>query len=197
MKIRVSPSLAIIDIFLCVLIPIYLLIQTLIGLDAGERFLAIVYLLLLIRIIRNDKEYLALIRIHENQITSSYFLKERCVVSFSICVYISFFQEEIRSAPNEKYHVMVSNSPIPDFEPNTRFEAYDRSKQIIFPDTEKTRQAIAPLLASEFCILQGDDPPPVEELRKKKEKKEEPPVVKREKSPDDPPPFTGKWNGRF
>jgi len=69
------------------------------------------------------------------------------------------------------------------------------STQIIFPDTEKTRQAFAPLLASEFCVLQSGDPPPVESLWKKK--KEELPTVKREKSPDDPLPFNGKWNGRF
>lgn len=66
---------------------------------------------------------------------------------------------------------MVSNSPIPSFEHTTRLTTYDRSKQIIFPDTEKTRQAIAPLLASEFSILQGDSPPPVETLLKRKKKR--------------------------
>ena len=137
------------------------------------------------------------IKISQKAVTSALFFKKHCAVFFDRPVYVSFFSELYfwvdKYTPHD--YVMVSNSPIPDFEPNTRFETYNRAKQIIFPDTEKTRQAIAPLLASEFCILQGDDPPPVESLRKKK--KEETPVVKQEKSTDDPPPFTGKWNGRF
>lgn len=148
-------------------------------------------------LIARDKVLFIAIKISGNQLSSHLFFKKRCTVSCDRPVYISFFKELLRPVDQYEahYYVMVSNIPIPEFEPDTRFETFDMSTQIIFPDTEKTRQAIAPLLASKFCILQGDDPPPVELLRKKK--KEEPPVVKREKSPDDPPPFTGKWNGRF
>ena len=148
-------------------------------------------------LLKRDKECFIAVKISETQVSSHLFFKKRCTVLCDRPVYTVFFKELLRAVdPNEAHdYVMVSNSPISDFAPDTRFKTFDMSTQIIFPDTEKTREAITPLLASEFCVLQSGDPPPVETLWKKK--KEEPPVVKREKSPDDPPPFTGKWNGRF
>lgn len=197
MRVRVSPTWARID-FWGIIIILLIAVKALFGLEGYELVLAPFFSVGIAISIKNDQEYLVMVSIAENKIVSKLFFKERCTVSFNRPVYISFFQEDRRGIPDEKYHVMVSNWPLPDFEPGTRLATYDRSKQIMFPDTEKTRRAITPLLSSEFCILQGDAPPPVEELRKKREKKkEEPPVMKREKSPDDPPPFTGKWNGRF
>lgn len=198
MRIHVSPSAICADYFGIVFAP-FIIVQIFSGnMLPHEVFLTMVYFIGMPLIFYRDREYHVSVGIFENRIISRLFFKRRCIISYSCPVYIAFFQEELPAARNEKYHVMVSNSPIPDFAPGTRFAAYDRSKQIMFPDTEKTRKAIAPLLGSEFCILQGDAPPPLEELRKRKEKKkEEIPAVKRERAPDDPPPFTGKWDGRF
>lgn len=143
------------------------------------------------------QECLVQIKIFENRISSHLFFKKRCTILFDRTVYVSFFKELL--LPVDKYnpheYVMVSNAPIPDFEADTRFAAFDASTQIIFRDTAKTRQAIASLLASDFCVLQGDEPPPVETLWQKE--KEKLLVAKREIAPEDPPPFTGKWDGRF
>lgn len=197
-KVRVSPTRTRICYFLSFGVLAFIAIEICLGLAGAESLLTVVFFVSVVRIFRSDQEYLVTVNITETCIISRLVLTHRCTVLFSRPVYVVFFQEEIQGVPNEIHHVMVSNLPIPDFAPGTRFATYDRSKQIMFPDTEKTRQAIAPLLSSEFCVLQGDAPPPLEELRKKKEKKqEETPVVKQEKSPDDPPPFTGKWNGRF
>lgn len=196
MRIHVSPTMTYIDLLGVVAFAPYIIFQVFTGnMVFHEKVLSVLYFLLMPLFFYRDREYLVNVGIFQNRIVSRLFFKTRCIISYSCPVYISFFQEEIKGVPNEKYHVMVSNSPIPSFEHTTRLTTYDRSKQIIFPDTEKTRQAIAPLLASEFSILQGDSPPPVETLLKRK--KEAPPAVKREKSHDDPPPFTGKWNGRF
>jgi len=200
MRIHVSPEMAGIDYFGIVAFAPFIIFQIFSGdIEPYEVVLSTLYFVSMPFFFHRDREYLVRVSISESCITSRLFFKKRCIISYSCPVYISFFQEDRRGIPDEKYHVMVSNSPLPDFEPGTRLATYDWSKQIMFPDTEKTRRAITPLLSSEFCILQGDAPPPVEELRKKKreKKKEEPPVMKREKSPDDPPPFTGRWNGRF
>ena len=197
MRIHLSPTIACIDYLGIVLFAPYIIIQIFSGdMELYESFLSVAYFVLIPLFFYRDREYLINVGIFKNRIVSRLFFKRRCTVFCDRPVFVSFFKEFLRPVDQYESHnyVMVSNLPIPDFELNTRFETYDRSKQIIFPDTEKTRRAIAPLLDSELCILQSDAPPPIEKLRKKKE---EPPVVKREKSPDAPPPFTGKWNGRF
>lgn len=167
----------------------------------GTTFIHLCYSLFLVvcwpSLLKRYKECLFSIKVLSSQISSHLYFKKRCTVFFDRPVYVSFFKELLRPVDQYEAHdyVMVSNSPIPDFEPDTRFKTFDMSTQIIFPDTEKTRQAFTPLLASEFCVLQSGNPPPVESLWKKK--KEELPTVKRGKSPDNPPPFDGKWNGRF
>ena len=203
MRVYINKGLILAQVFLLVLFALSIAFMFPIGvsnINYGSICYALFGLICWPYLLKRDAESLVTIKFAEGQISSCLFFKKRCTVFFDRPVYVSFFKELLRSVDQYEAHdyVMVSNSPIPEFEPNSRFETFDMSTQIIFPDTEKTRQAIAPLLDGEFCIIQGSDPPPVEELRKKKEKKkEEPPVDKREQSPDDPPPFTGKWNGRF
>lgn len=149
------------------------------------------------RILWERRNFLMTARIESDCIFSKLLWKEYCVIYCDRPVYLFFFRELVELGPPELPYIAISNSPITFAPSQSKILSFDRKKVVLFPDTEKTRQAIAPLMDSEFCVLQGDGPPPVEELRKKKEKKVEPPAVKREKSPDDPPPFNGRWNGRF